>query len=41
MRLNELFSHWDQIHKDTLEVIDRFSEAELTHVAYGGGWTVG
>jgi uncharacterized damage-inducible protein DinB len=41
MRLDKLFSHWDQIHKDTLEVIDRFSEAELTHAAYEGGWTVG
>jgi uncharacterized damage-inducible protein DinB len=41
MRLHKLFSHWDQIHKDTLAVIDRFNQAELTHTAYEGGWTVG
>ncbi len=41
MKLNKLFSHWDQIHKDTLAVIDRFSESELNHVVYKGGWTVG
>jgi uncharacterized damage-inducible protein DinB len=39
--VNKLFSHWDQIHKDTLAVIDRFGEAELTRVAYEGGWSVG
>jgi uncharacterized damage-inducible protein DinB len=41
MKLNELFSHWDQIHADTLAVIDKFSEEELAHVAYEGGMTVG
>ena len=41
MRLNLLFSHWDQIHKDTLAVIDHFREVELSHVACEGGWTVG
>jgi len=41
MRLDKLFSHWDQLHKDSLAVIDRFSEAELTQVAYKSGWTVG
>jgi uncharacterized damage-inducible protein DinB len=41
MKLNDLFSHWDQIHKDTLEVIDKFTEDELTHIAYDGGMTVG
>jgi len=41
MNLKELFSHWDQIHKDTLAVIDHFSETELTHETFEGGWTVG
>jgi uncharacterized damage-inducible protein DinB len=41
MKLSDLFSHWDQVHKDTLSVIDRFSEAELAHVSYVGGWPVG
>jgi uncharacterized damage-inducible protein DinB len=41
MRLIQLFSHWDHIHKDTLGVVDSFRDAELTHVVYEGGWTVG
>jgi uncharacterized damage-inducible protein DinB len=41
MRLSDLFSHWSQIHADTLEVLDKFSESELVHVAYVGGMTVG
>lgn len=41
MKLSKVFSHWDQIHADTLAVIDKFSEAELTHVAFEGGMTVG
>jgi uncharacterized damage-inducible protein DinB len=41
MMLSNLFSHWDQVHKDTLWIVDQFDEAELTHMAYEGGWTVG
>ena len=41
MKLSKLFSQWDQIHKDTLRVLDGFSEAELTHTPYDGGWSVG
>jgi uncharacterized damage-inducible protein DinB len=41
VKLNELFSHWDQVHKDTLSIIDRFSEAELAHLPYESGWSVG
>ena len=41
MKLHQLFSHWDQIHKDTLAVIDRFRETELTYVPYEDGWNVG
>jgi uncharacterized damage-inducible protein DinB len=41
VKLSDLFSHWDQIHQDTLAVIDGFSEAELVHTAYEGGWPVG
>ena len=41
MKLNELFSHWDQVHADTLAVLDKFSDDELTFVAYPGGMTVG
>ncbi len=41
MKLNELFFHWDQVHADTLAVLDKFSDEELTYVAYPGGMTVG
>ena len=41
MQLNQLFSHWDQIHRDTLATLDKFSQAELSHVAYEGGMSVG
>ena len=41
MRLTELFSHWDQVHNDTLTLLDKFSDDELNHTAYQGGMTVG
>ena len=40
MQLNQFFSHWDQIHRDTLATLDKFSQAELSHVAYEGGMSV-
>jgi uncharacterized damage-inducible protein DinB len=40
VKLDQLFSHWDHIHQDTLDVCDMFSEAELDHRAYKGGWSV-
>jgi len=41
MKLNRLFSHWNQIHKDTLSVIDKFTDDELSHIAYDGGMPIG
>ena len=41
MKLSDLFSHWNQIHADTLTVLGKFSDDELTYVAYPGGMTVG
>ena len=41
MNLRQLFSHWDQIHADTLFVIDKFSDDELHHTAYDGGLSIG
>lgn len=41
MKLSDLFSTWNQIHADTLSVIAKFSDDELTYVAYPGGMTVG
>jgi uncharacterized damage-inducible protein DinB len=40
VKLNELFSHWDQIHRDTIAVIEKFDETDLDVSAYEGGWTV-
>lgn len=41
MNLKQLFSHWDQIHADTLATLDKFEPAELAHMAYEGGLPVG
>ena len=41
MKLDQLFCHWNQIHIDTLAVLDKFNDVELTCVAYPGGMTVG
>ena len=41
MQLDQLFSHWDQIHNDTLATLDKFDESELEHIAYDGGLPVG
>lgn len=41
MKLNELFSHWNQAHTDTLDVIDKFNDDELSHIAYDGAMPVG
>ena len=41
MKLSELFAHWNQVHADTLAVLDKFTEDELSYVAYPGGMTVG
>jgi len=41
MKLSESFSHWNQVHADTLAVLDKFTEDELAYVAYPGGMTVG
>jgi uncharacterized damage-inducible protein DinB len=41
MQLSELFSHWNQVHAGTLAVLDKFTEDELSYVAYPGGMTVG
>ena len=41
MKLNQLFSHWNQIHTGTLLTFDKFEEAELSYTAYQGGMSVG
>jgi hypothetical protein len=32
MKLGQLFFHWDQIHQDTPNLLDRFSQAEMAYV---------
>lgn len=41
MKLSQLFSHWDQVHQGTLDLLDRFSQAEMAYLPYEGGWSVG
>ena len=41
MQLDRFFSHWDQIHSDTLAILDKFDETELVQVAFDGGMPVG
>jgi uncharacterized damage-inducible protein DinB len=41
VQLSKLFSHWNQVHADTLAVLDKFTEEELSYAAYSGGMTVG
>lgn len=40
MKLDKFFSHWDQIHHNTIAVIEKFDETDLELSAYDGGWTV-
>jgi uncharacterized damage-inducible protein DinB len=40
VNLDQLFSHWDTIHRDTIAVIDKFTDSELTTISYEGGWSV-
>lgn len=41
MNLKTFFSHWEEIHEGTLNVLDGFIDAELSYTAYDGGWSVG
>jgi len=41
MNLSVLFSHWNEIHKGTMSVLDGFNEVELNYTPYEGSWTVG
>jgi uncharacterized damage-inducible protein DinB len=41
MQLDQLFSHWDQIHSGTLWVLDLFKDSEMEFQAFEGGWNIG
>jgi len=38
MNLSVLFSHWNEIHKGTMSVLDGFNEVELNYTPYEGSW---
>lgn len=39
--LLEYFSHWDQVHNDTLKTFGMFQDQELSFAPFPGAWTVG
>lgn len=41
MNLCQIFSHWEQVRTDLFATIDKFEEADLTFVPFGGSWPVG
>jgi len=41
MKPIQLFHHWDQIRRDLLETMDKFSEQELAFAPFQGGWPAG
>ena len=36
----QLFSHWEQVHRDTLGTLDKFSSHEISFVPFKGAWSV-
>lgn len=41
MKLSAMFAHWEQVRRDLLVTIDKFSDNELTYTPYAGAWPVG
>jgi len=41
VKLSHFFSHWDQVHKGTLDVFEKFDQVELSFSPYDGSWSVG
>ena len=41
MNKEGMLSHWPQVRKDLLIILDRFSEEDLKFLPAEGGWTVG
>lgn len=41
MKLNDMFSHWEQVHADTLATMDKFRDDELHFVPFDGSWPAG
>lgn len=40
MNLTKVFSHWDQIRKDLISMIDLFHDEELDYVPFPNSWSV-
>jgi uncharacterized damage-inducible protein DinB len=41
MKPSEMFSHWEQVRRSLLVMIDRFSQKELAFTPFKGSWSVG
>lgn len=41
MQTSEFFAHWEQVRKDLLATLEKFSEEELAFVPFDGSWPVG
>lgn len=41
MKPNEMFSHWEQVRRSLLVMIDRFSQEELAFKPFESAWSVG
>ncbi len=41
MKPNEMFSHWEQVRRSLLVMIDRFSQEELAFTPFESAWSVG
>jgi len=41
MKPGEMFSHWEQVRADLLEIIDKFNQDELTFTPFNNSWSVG
>jgi uncharacterized damage-inducible protein DinB len=41
MNLHETFIHWDQVHADTLDTVDKFSEKDLKFLPFRKSWSAG
>ncbi|MCE7990216.1 MAG: DinB family protein [Caldilinea sp. CFX5] len=41
MKLSVMFAHWEQVRRDLLATIDKFSDDELAYTPYAGAWPAG
>lgn len=41
MKLSQMFAHWESIRAGLIEVIDQFSDAEMSVIPFDGSWPAG